>query len=400
MIEAATIQDPIGFATGLCDENDRPLWGDELVEAVHRYRYYTGLLTLVNDENNGTAWVDESRSDRYSFDFNERERERIDRSLQFARQVLEASGAKRVYQTDVLSTHVQGSCRMGSDPQRSVVDAHAECHDVRRLFVGDSSVVPRTLSVNPSLTIMALASRLAEYLDAGEHGYFRHVDAAVSGLAFRHEHDLVLERDPLALDAVRPLRVLGGSRLELAKQRRLHREHGVRVEILAGGVEDVGRQRPVTRARSRSCGCARGAMDDARWLRASSRPARRRGSCTARAARPRTRSCRPRGSGSGRAGGPRAPRDAAPRTADRRRSARRRARRRRSGRRSRSSTRPWTSTGTPVVRLRQRCSRRTRAAASPGRRTGRAPSTRWRRRGARGRARRRASTGRACPTTG
>ncbi len=48
----------------------------------------------------------------------------------------------------------------------------ANCHDVRRLFVGDGSVVPRTLSVNPSLTIMALASRLAAYLDAGEHGYF------------------------------------------------------------------------------------------------------------------------------------------------------------------------------------------------------------------------------------
>jgi choline dehydrogenase-like flavoprotein len=31
--------------------------------------------------------------------------------------------------------------------------------------------VPRTLSVNPSLTIMALASRLAEHIDAGEHGY-------------------------------------------------------------------------------------------------------------------------------------------------------------------------------------------------------------------------------------
>jgi choline dehydrogenase-like flavoprotein len=61
---------------------------------------------------------------------------------------------------------------MGSDPARSVVDAHGESHDVARLFVGDGSVVPRTLSVNPSLTIMALASRLAQYIDAGEHGYF------------------------------------------------------------------------------------------------------------------------------------------------------------------------------------------------------------------------------------
>jgi choline dehydrogenase-like flavoprotein len=61
---------------------------------------------------------------------------------------------------------------MGSDPERSVVDAQAESHDVKRLFVGDSSVVPATLSVNPSLTIMTLASRLAAYLAGGEHGYF------------------------------------------------------------------------------------------------------------------------------------------------------------------------------------------------------------------------------------
>ena len=172
VVEASTIQDPIGFATALSDENDRPLWGQELVDAVRRYRYYSGLLTLVNDENTGRVWIDESGHDRYTVDFNQRERERIDTSLQFARGVLEAAGAQRVYQTGVLSTHVQGSCRMGSDPARSVVGAHGESHDVQRLFVGDSSVVPRTLSVNPSLTIMALASRLAEYLDSGVHGYF------------------------------------------------------------------------------------------------------------------------------------------------------------------------------------------------------------------------------------
>jgi choline dehydrogenase-like flavoprotein len=172
IVEAATVQDPIGFAIALCDKHDRPLWGQELVDALRRYRYFTGLLTLVNDENNGTAWVDETGRDRFTFAWNEREQARIDESLMFARRVLEAAGAKRVFQTGVLSTHVQGSCRMGSDPSRSVVDAHGESHDVRRLFIGDSSVIPRTLSVNPSLTIMALASRLADYLQSGEHGYF------------------------------------------------------------------------------------------------------------------------------------------------------------------------------------------------------------------------------------
>jgi choline dehydrogenase-like flavoprotein len=171
IVEAATIQDPIGFATALSDEQGVPLWGDELVETMRRYRYFTGLLTMVNDENTGTAWVDETGRDRYSIDFNQREQQRIDASLSFAKDVLHRSGASRVFQTGVLSTHVQGSCRMGADPQRSVVNSHAESHDIKRLFVGDSSVVPRTLSVNPSLTIMALASRLSDYLAGDQHRY-------------------------------------------------------------------------------------------------------------------------------------------------------------------------------------------------------------------------------------
>jgi choline dehydrogenase-like flavoprotein len=171
IVEAATVQDPIGFAAALCDDNGVPLWGDELVELMRRYRYFTGLLTMVNDENTGSAWVDEAGRDRYSINFNEREQARVDASLVFAQDVLRRAGARRIVQTGTLSTHVQGSCRMGSDPERSVVGAHGESHDIRRLFVGDSSVVPRTLSVNPSLTIMALASRLAEYLAGDRHGY-------------------------------------------------------------------------------------------------------------------------------------------------------------------------------------------------------------------------------------
>jgi choline dehydrogenase-like flavoprotein len=65
---------------------------------------------------------------------------------------------------------MQGSCRMGVDPGTSVVDANCQAHEVNRLYVGDSSLHARTLSVNPSLTIMALAARLAEYLDEGAGG--------------------------------------------------------------------------------------------------------------------------------------------------------------------------------------------------------------------------------------
>jgi len=65
---------------------------------------------------------------------------------------------------------MQGSCRMGAHPSTSVVDANCQSHEVKRLYVGDSSLHARTLSVNPSLTIMALATRLAEHLDSGAGG--------------------------------------------------------------------------------------------------------------------------------------------------------------------------------------------------------------------------------------
>jgi choline dehydrogenase-like flavoprotein len=69
---------------------------------------------------------------------------------------------------------------MGSDAARSVVDAHGEVHTVRRLFVGDGSVIPRTLSANPSLTIMALATRLADHLHADAGGYLASAQAAAA----------------------------------------------------------------------------------------------------------------------------------------------------------------------------------------------------------------------------
>jgi choline dehydrogenase-like flavoprotein len=182
VVEATTIQDPINFATTLCDERG-PLWGPRLVEAARAFRRWVGLLALSTDDNNSAVVVDEDGGERFEVDFQPNELERIDRAFRFSREVLEASGARQVYWTGLASTHVQGSCRMGDDPTRSVVDRNGESHDVRRLFVGDGSLVPRTLSANPSVTIMALATRLAEHLDADPNGYLGSKPGVVSARA-------------------------------------------------------------------------------------------------------------------------------------------------------------------------------------------------------------------------
>jgi choline dehydrogenase-like flavoprotein len=162
VIEASTIQDPIAFATTLRDDRG-PFWGPRLTEAVRRFRYWNGVLAMVNDENNASVVVEDGQ-ERFDVDFNERELGRLDASLEFSKQVLQAAGATQVAWTGIASTHVQGSCRMGDDPERSAVDRDGKVHGVEGLYVGDGSLIPRTLSVNPSLTIMALATRLADHL--------------------------------------------------------------------------------------------------------------------------------------------------------------------------------------------------------------------------------------------
>jgi choline dehydrogenase-like flavoprotein len=165
VIEAATIQDPIAFATTLRDERG-PLWGERLVEAVRGFRHWVGLLAMANDENSGAVAVGDDGGERFEVAFRPAEQERIDRAFEFSRKVLEAAGATQVCWTGLVSTHVQGSCRMGDDPERSAVDRDGQVHDVKGLYVGDAALIPRTLSVNPSLTIMALATRLADHLAA------------------------------------------------------------------------------------------------------------------------------------------------------------------------------------------------------------------------------------------
>jgi choline dehydrogenase-like flavoprotein len=170
VIEATTIMDPIGFATTIEGENG-PLWGTELVETLRDFRRWAGLLVMVNDDNNGSVGLDNDGKESFEAAFTAAERERMDGGFAFTRDVLTAAGASKVRWTGLVTTHMQGSCRMGSDPERSVVDGDGQSWDVKRLYVGDGSLVPRTLSVNPSLTIMALADRLAAHLHADPHGY-------------------------------------------------------------------------------------------------------------------------------------------------------------------------------------------------------------------------------------
>jgi choline dehydrogenase-like flavoprotein len=62
------------------------------------------------------------------------------------------------------SIHELGTCRMGDDPKKSVLNRYNQCHDIKNLFVVDGSAFVSSGSQNPTLTIAALAMRAAEYM--------------------------------------------------------------------------------------------------------------------------------------------------------------------------------------------------------------------------------------------
>ena len=69
----------------------------------------------------------------------------------------------------ISAAHLQGGCAMGRGPADSVTDAYGRVHGIPWLFVADSSLFPNSLEINPYLTIMALADRVAETIRKDAH---------------------------------------------------------------------------------------------------------------------------------------------------------------------------------------------------------------------------------------
>lgn len=88
-----------------------------------------------------------------------KEMKRILRRLGYPLIVRHSHGAKN-------TTHQCGTLVFGSDPRESVLDPWCRAHDVENLFVVDASFFPSSAAVNPGLTIIAQALRVADHIKA------------------------------------------------------------------------------------------------------------------------------------------------------------------------------------------------------------------------------------------
>jgi choline dehydrogenase-like flavoprotein len=175
-----------GFARGFSIQTVGPLpiewaqhvladghWGPALREYMRDYNhwYTLGVLCelLPSPDNRVTVVPDVADQNglpvaRMDYGQSDNDRANIAAAKQTLHDIFEAAGAQDVLAIDRYA-HLVGGCRMGSDPERSVVDADHRAWEVPNLFIADGSVMPTQGSANPALTIMALASRLAQRLD-------------------------------------------------------------------------------------------------------------------------------------------------------------------------------------------------------------------------------------------
>jgi len=155
-------------------------WGDELVEQLNE-SYGThvavgGLVEQLPDAENRITLDPDRRDDHgnpvphVEWSLGERTERAIRRANEIQHAILEELGASIEWTVGPEATgpayHQMGTTRMGSDPERSVVDADGRAHDLSNLWIVGSSVFPTGGAMNPTLTIAALSLRAAEALSA------------------------------------------------------------------------------------------------------------------------------------------------------------------------------------------------------------------------------------------
>jgi choline dehydrogenase-like flavoprotein len=187
VIEDEAIHDPHrGFAGGYrielvtLDLPTLPLvglpygWGRDFASIMENYRNLAGMFINGEDmpQSNNRITLNTNVKDAFglpvaNIHVDEHSNDQAMRKHaqgQMSR-MYEAIGAKRVVIGPIPpATHNLGTARMSADPRDGVTNASGQAHDIPNLFISDGSALTTPGSANPTLTIVALALRQADYI--------------------------------------------------------------------------------------------------------------------------------------------------------------------------------------------------------------------------------------------
>ncbi|UEM24352.1 GMC family oxidoreductase (plasmid) [Skermanella mucosa] len=153
---------------------DPGAWGSEFTHKMENYSNMAGMWIVGEDMPRETNRVTLHGSEKDKFGmpipnvhFDDHPNDIAMRSHAYKQgtEVYKAAGAQEVYETPPYpSTHNLGTNRMSANARDGVVNKWGQTWDVKNLFISDGSQFTTGAAENPTLTIVTLAIRQAEYI--------------------------------------------------------------------------------------------------------------------------------------------------------------------------------------------------------------------------------------------
>ncbi len=149
-------------------------WGRAYARDIEAYRNAAGLWIVGEDmpQKRNRVTLDRKVKDQYGLPV--AHVHRVDHpndtamrqhAWRMATALYEAAGARQVYRRGPFSsTHNLGTCRQSAKRRDGVCNSYGQTHDIKNLFISDGSQFTTSAAENPTLTIVALAIRQADYL--------------------------------------------------------------------------------------------------------------------------------------------------------------------------------------------------------------------------------------------
>lgn len=151
-------------------------WGRKVSGIIDQFDHMVAVWTCAEDLPQAQARVtlDHSMKDQYGLPVPNiapvEDHPNDAAMLKHARKTLESifqAGNARdvVWRPPFPNTHNMGTVRMSAKPADGVCNGWGQTHDIKNLFISDGSQFSSSASPNPTLTIVALAIRQADYID-------------------------------------------------------------------------------------------------------------------------------------------------------------------------------------------------------------------------------------------
>jgi choline dehydrogenase-like flavoprotein len=169
--EMETLSLGLPFLAAFLEPGD---WGRQFAEAMDHYDRMAGMWLVGEDmpQEKNRITLHPTEKDQYGlsvpnvhFDDHPNDIAMREHAYKQGVAVYQAVGAKRAFKTPPYpSTHNLGTNRMSESPRDGVVNKNGQTHDIKNLFVSDGSQFTSGAAENPTLTIVALAIRQADYI--------------------------------------------------------------------------------------------------------------------------------------------------------------------------------------------------------------------------------------------